>query len=204
MSILPCGALCKSTAKPCQNIAGKGTDHVGEGRCRLHGGATPIRHGLYSKVRRTRLGKRIAEIENDPDILDLYKELATLKALAEQAVEAYQQHEAALLAWYRAESPAYTKLMETHDAGEIRDALLELRSIGPKRPNERPDAKIIATLVGEIGRTQDRIRQAETVVTRAQMLQVFDRMAGVVRQFTDEPTARQIRDGWMNLPREGR
>jgi hypothetical protein len=199
-----CGALSKSTQTPCKNIAGKGTDHIGEGRCRLHGGATPIKHGLYSRVRRTRLGKRIAEIENDPRILDLSQELAMLKALAEQVVETYQEHEAALLAWHRAESPLYTKLLETNDALEIRDALLQLRSLGAQRPNERPDAKIITTIIGEIGRTQDRIRQAETVVTRDQMVRLFDGMAGVVRQFADEQTTRDIRDGWMNLPREGR
>ncbi len=81
---------------------------------------------------------------------------------------------------------------------------MELRAIEPKRPAERPDAKIIATLVAEIGRTQDRIREAETIVTARQMLQFIDRMAGVVRQFTDDETAIKIRDGWMNLTLEGR
>jgi hypothetical protein len=204
MSSSLCGALSKSTQTPCKNIAGKGTDHIGVGRCRLHGGATPIKHGLYSRVRRTRLGKRIAEIENDPQILDLSQELAVLKALAEQAVETYQEHEAALLSWYRAESPLYNKLLETSDAREIRDAVVALRSVGVERPKERPDAKIITTIIAEIGRTQDRIRQAETVVTRDQMLRVFDDLAGVVRQYTDDETVQRVRDGWMNLRLEGR
>jgi hypothetical protein len=203
MSILTCGALSRSTGKPCLNVAGKGTDHVGEGRCRLHGGASPIKHGLYSKVRRTRLGQRMAEIENDPDLMNLVRELALLKALAEQVVQHYQKHEAALLAWHRAESPVYQKLIETHDPSQIRDAVVELRGIEPQRPAELPDAKIIATLVAEIGRTQDRIRDAETVCTRRQLVQILDRMAGVVSQFADKDTARKIRDGWMSLPVEG-
>jgi hypothetical protein len=203
MSIHTCGALSRSTGKPCLNVAGKGTDHVGEGRCRLHGGATPIQHGLYSKVRRMRLGQRMAEIENDPDLMNLEPELALLKALAEQIVQNYQKHEAALLAWHRAESPVYRKLMETHDPIQIRDAVVELRGIEPQRPSEHPDAKIIAMLIATIGRTQDRIREAETVCTRRQIGQILDRMAGVVGQFADEDTARQIRDGWMNLPVEG-
>jgi len=202
MSLGLCGALSKSTQTPCKNIAGKGTDHFGEGRCRLHGGATPIKHGLYSRVRRTRLGKRIAEIENDPHILDLSQELAVLKVLAEQAVEAYQEHEAALQSWYRAESPLYNKLLGTSDAREICDSVVALRSVGLERPKELPDAKIITTIIAEIGRTQDRIRQAETVVTRDQMIRLFDRMAGVVRQYTDDQTLQRIREGWMNLPRE--
>jgi hypothetical protein len=204
MSILTCGARSRSTGKPCLNVAGKGTDHLGEGRCRLHGGATPIKHGLYSKVRRTRLGQRMAEIENDPDLLNLETELALLKVLAEQNAQNYQKHEAALLAWHRAESTAYRKLIETHDPVEVRDALLELRAIEPERPAELPDAKLIATLVAEIGRTQDRIRNAETVVTRRQMLEFQAGMGSVVRQFADDETARKICDGWMNLVVEGR
>jgi len=203
MSTLTCGALSRSTGKPCLNVAGKGTDHFGEGRCRLHGGATPIKNGLYSKVRRTRLGQRMAEIENDPDLMNLERELAYLKALAEHIALNHQKQEAALLAWHRAESPVYQKLIETHDPIEIRDAVVELRGIEPQRPREHPDAKIIAQLIATIGRTQDRIRDAETVCTRRQLAQILDRMAGVVGQFADEDTARKIRDGWMNLPVEG-
>src|SRR5205823_4415502 len=47
---------------------------------------------------------------------------ATLKALAEEAAENYQKHDAALLAWHRAESPAYQKLIKAVDAEEVRDA----------------------------------------------------------------------------------
>src|SRR4051794_2244485 len=35
-----CGAKSKTTGQPCQNRAGKGTDHVGFGRCKWHGGNT--------------------------------------------------------------------------------------------------------------------------------------------------------------------
>ena len=33
-----CGATAKSTGEPCKLPAGFGTDHVGEGRCKYHGG----------------------------------------------------------------------------------------------------------------------------------------------------------------------
>jgi hypothetical protein len=49
-----CGATNRND-EPCGLPAGWGTDHVGEGRCRLHGGATPrgedsphFKHGLFS------------------------------------------------------------------------------------------------------------------------------------------------------------
>ena len=204
MAVSVCGALTKSTRKACQNIAGKGTDHLGEGRCHFHGGATPVTRGVYSKLHRTPLGQRMAEIQNDPNLYTLEPELVLVKGVAEQCVENYQKHEAAMLSWHRAESPAYQKLIKGNDPVEIRDAVVELRAIEPKRPAERPDAKIIATLVAEMGRIQDRIRKAETIVTARQMRQFIDRMAGVVRQFTDDETAIKIRDGWMNLTLEGR
>ena len=34
----------------CARPAGWGTEHLGFGRCKLHGGATPYKHGRYSKV----------------------------------------------------------------------------------------------------------------------------------------------------------
>ena len=34
----------------CARPAGWGTGHPGFGRCKLHGGATPYKHGMYSRV----------------------------------------------------------------------------------------------------------------------------------------------------------
>ena len=145
-----CGAQCKSTGKPCQNIAGKGTDHVGEGRCRHHGGATPIQHGLYSKIRRARLGKRMADIAGRSDLLRLDQEVAMMKVLLEQLLERDQSRVAALHAWHLTTSGAFKTLVETNDASQIRDALLALRAAEPLRPAELPDLVIVATLVEKI------------------------------------------------------
>ena len=54
-----CGAVTRGTdatrnkpcdGHPCLRVAGHGTSHLGTGRCKYHGGANPIKHGLYSKV----------------------------------------------------------------------------------------------------------------------------------------------------------
>lgn len=65
----------------CRQTAGWGTDHTGEGRCKLHGGANPTRHGLYSKTKRERLGDRIREAARREEPLDLLEELAVVRAL---------------------------------------------------------------------------------------------------------------------------
>ena len=53
-----CGANTRAGGK-CQLQAGHGTDHIGTGRCRLHGGASngapkgnknALKHGIYSKL----------------------------------------------------------------------------------------------------------------------------------------------------------
>src|SRR4051794_5751686 len=48
-----CGARKRQPQYPgetCRRPAGWGTKHVGFGRCKLHGGATPYRSGHYSTV----------------------------------------------------------------------------------------------------------------------------------------------------------
>ena len=67
----------------CGQRAGWGTEHVGVGRCKLHGGASagaPIVHGIYSKQLNSTLAKEVERIANDPNFLNLYEELALIKA----------------------------------------------------------------------------------------------------------------------------
>jgi len=75
-----CGANAKQSKKPCKRPAGWGTDHPGEGRCKLHGGSstgpktaqgrlkvalTHTKHGKYSKL-----------LQNSMDKSRYYKEIA--------------------------------------------------------------------------------------------------------------------------------
>ena len=50
MQMTLCGAVSKSTGQACKNIAGKGTDHVGQGKCKFHGGSSRRKHGMYAAV----------------------------------------------------------------------------------------------------------------------------------------------------------
>lgn len=59
-SSVPHGARCGAKARsghPCRNPAGFKTEHPGVGRCRNHGGCTPIKHGRYSIYVRSTLGE---------------------------------------------------------------------------------------------------------------------------------------------------
>jgi hypothetical protein len=76
-----CGGRGKRNIS-CRRPAGWGTDHVGQGRCKLHGGCVPVKHGRYSKIIRPTIQRRLAELEAlEQDPLDLLPELNLLRAL---------------------------------------------------------------------------------------------------------------------------
>lgn len=95
-----CGARTRHGG-PCQQVAGFGTDHVGVGRCKFHGGATPSRHGRYSTIKRTALRELIAQHEADPEPLNILPELAAARALFQDFIERYDTWRDALLAWHQ-------------------------------------------------------------------------------------------------------
>lgn len=74
-----CGALSRSTGKPCPRVAGFGTDHKGSGRCSNHGGLTPVKHGLYSSVIPTEYQELYEQLRNAPNMNSLMDELAFLR-----------------------------------------------------------------------------------------------------------------------------
>jgi len=85
-----CGAKKRQGAGTCRLRAGWATDHVGFGRCKLHGGATPATVGK-GPLARYRLGQRLGdlveEFRDDPDPLNVLEEIALLRALLQEWVE---------------------------------------------------------------------------------------------------------------------
>lgn len=85
-----CGAKTRA-GTPCQQIAGWGTDHVGNGRCKLHGGKStgrPITHGRYSLNHRAALAEKAATFE-DANFGDLQAELNLLRALLQEYIDRF-------------------------------------------------------------------------------------------------------------------
>ena len=85
--VIPAGEHCNARNRSgsyCELPAGWGTDHVGEGRCKLHGGASPVRHGLYSKVTKHRLADRIAEVREREDLLELREQVAVQVSVVQE------------------------------------------------------------------------------------------------------------------------
>jgi hypothetical protein len=99
--VATCGAKKKRTPGPCSKPAGWRTEHPGQGKCYLHGGATPIKHGRYSSITRPRVRELIEKHEADADPLNILPELAAARALFEDFVERYDHWRDALLAWHK-------------------------------------------------------------------------------------------------------
>jgi len=87
-----CGAKTRS-GTPCKQKAGWGTDHVGEGKCKLHGGAShgrPIIHGRYAKVFQGKLREKFIQSYDDPNPLDLLPELAVQRTLLAEFIGRFE------------------------------------------------------------------------------------------------------------------
>lgn len=73
---------------PCSQRAGWGTDHVGEGRCKLHGGRNPrgtkshhFKHGRYSKYMKPTMAQFMEKLRDEIDLESVDEEILTATAL---------------------------------------------------------------------------------------------------------------------------
>jgi len=77
------GKLCNSRKRSapgyCEQVSGWGTGHLGQGRCKLHGGSTPIKYGAYSKIVPRRHLSLLEDIKMD-ELSDLTHEIVKLKS----------------------------------------------------------------------------------------------------------------------------
>lgn len=80
-----CGAKNKQGGT-CQHEAGWGTWHVGEGKCKMHGGASPP--GPYSMHLKHDKGllERVEELKQSPNLSRLDEQIALSIAMMERAV----------------------------------------------------------------------------------------------------------------------
>lgn len=88
-----CRARNTKREKYCRAKAGQGTDHLAQGRCRNHGGATPITHGRYSDVLRGSVGEHLDRLtlETEKEQLDVLPEAQMLRAIVLSVGEKWEK-----------------------------------------------------------------------------------------------------------------
>lgn len=181
-----CGAKARSHGGICQNPAGAGTDHPGEGRCKFHGGNAPVKHGRYSKITRPRIKELMEEFQNDPNPLDLLPETVLLRALLTDFVERHDQNQEALYTWKASYGKAFQEAYRKWyaEAMELVDAATPPEDVPPPpepldfqgRPGHVLDVATVSKLIDQVGAMVDRIEkhkatQSITLATLDQMLQ---------------------------------
>lgn len=223
-----CGAKARNGGR-CRQEAGWGTTHVGQGRCKLHGGATPIKHGRYSGLQLPRIADLWRAYQADPEPLNLLDDLAMARAILHEFLERHEAFTAALLAWHesyqagqrplsderllalRATLDEYEILLaQGPDATELQQQQLTLarETVGllgtrdEKKPRQITDLSTAYQIVGEITRIVERIERirAANAISRPDLLRVMTEMGRVVDRYVpDEPTRDRIRDGWLSI-----
>lgn len=154
-----CGANKKQSDGLCTNPAGFRTDHPGEGKCFLHGGATPIRSGRWSQIKRPSFREKIERFEEDPDPLNLEPEIALLRAFVEDLIERWDEifgPDGALLAWHES---------------------FNTDNPTPK-PRQLPDFSSVTSLVDKVGKMVERVHRfkSEGTISLATLNRVTEQM----------------------------
>ena len=180
-----CGAKTRA-GTPCVLRAGWGTDHFGEGRCRLHGGKSPRKHGRYSKVPSKAVREIIAELEAEPieQQLDVLPEARMIRALAQDFIERYNKRVDALIAW---------------NMEDLVDAGIENRK---PRPQPIPSLHDAASLLESASRVVEKIhkQQAQNAISRNDFYRVMGEMGRVVETFVDDHDAKdRIKNAWLSI-----
>jgi hypothetical protein len=215
------GRYCDGVTKApdrhlCDAAPGWKTDHPGVGRCKFHGGATPSKHGRYSKVHRRRprileLAKKYEKLEDPFNILP---ELAMVRALAYDGIEHFEETRDALLAWYaswqvsggdggavwrslRRAMLLFSTALGAGDTAAMREHLAELQAVidagpspgGPPRPREAPDITDLYRVLSEVTKIVDRDRRlsADTAVSRADLVRIMSEMGNAVALYVMAP-----------------
>jgi hypothetical protein len=85
-----CGAKTRK-GHPCTHGAGQKTDHVGQGKCWLHGGRSPVKHGLYSTIKNQKLLEHIKLIEESgADPMDMLPEVKLMRAMMWEYINRFE------------------------------------------------------------------------------------------------------------------
>lgn len=182
-----CGAQLrkKERGRLCQQPKGYKTPHPGEGRCWLHGGLTPIKHGLDSLIKHGRLRDLITKVKQlDHAVLDLEPEALLMRAMMIDFVNRYEDFCEALLAWYE-------RLDEERAENDL-----------PPIPRKYPELEDAAKLIEATSRIVERMHkiQREGSITLDVFRGVMTQLGLVVAKNVEDPNIlRRIEDEWSAI-----
>lgn len=178
-----CTATSRRTGARCGNAAVTGYDV-----CRMHGagsphkgrpGGRPVEHARYSRLQHERLGEMLAELEGDPDPLNIYPELAAARALFVDFVNRYDAWLTALLAWH--------------------ESFNEKENPKPRQMLDLSDAVRHLEAIARIAQREKKLR-LENAISRDQLLRVMTEQRRVIETEVQDPeTRKRVLDGFLRI-----
>lgn len=218
-----CRAWRSRARKYCIMRAGHGTNHPRAGRCRRHGGMTPVKSGIYSKVMHTRIRDLAEHFENIESPLDILPELAQARALYTDYINRWEDFFAALLAWHTAWQPredsgrlfflaCAAEGESWEDEGDEERAgwrAAERRYhelVADKRkPREILDIADAYRILSEITKIVERIEKIRAIdaISRPDLHRLVQEFGRVVEAYNNEPDPKlrleKIIEGWLRI-----
>jgi hypothetical protein len=178
----------------CGHEAGWGTNHLGAGKCRLHGGATPIKSGRYSKLKYAPYAELTEQFSKDPERLNLLPELDLTRAMLWDFIERYGEWRDAFLDWHRSFAPnvdahheavaMYRTAIESGDPAQIEAGLDRLKKLAapaakPRMVLDITDARNTVLAIARIVETIDKMRKTVTINDVMRIMETVGRVVKV-------------------------
>lgn len=184
-----CGAQLRNRERGrlCQQPKGYKTPHPGDGKCWLHGGLTPIKHGLQSLIQHGRLKDMVRKIEElDHAVMDLEPEAILMRALTFDFVNRYDDFRDQLETWYN--------MIDQDNRDNDRKL--------PPVPRKYPEITDAAPILEGISRIVERMHkiQREGSITLDVFRGVMTQMGMIVAKYVEDPDAlAKIEKDWSDI-----
>lgn len=212
-----CNARNSDLTKYCKKTAGWGTDHVGTGRCKLHGGSSlkGFRHpnfltGKYSKVLPDNLLGHFEDIMADGKLLELKEDIALVTTLVRSSLQDLQENYQSSAAYFKQMTKVIDELEQTLANGEhevpypIMAALQSFIEIFRLAQNEQAKRQEILTMLEQKRKLaeseQKRLVSLHNLFSADQIVSMMASVLSIIRaEVHDISTQEKIAEGIRKL-----
>lgn len=201
-----CGKETTIDGLPCTNGKGHGTQHVGKGACKYHGGSASDGYkirGLYTGVESPSLANALERVRlSGTDPLDLAPEVEALRAIVIDFIERRDEYVESLIAFKQSFNAGITTALGSSNELSALKAVQEIKEAINMRPIETIDISAASTIIDRVGRMAERIHKMRTTntITMDQIKKLLDNMGmSLARHVQDADVIRRIQEEWSSI-----